>query len=127
MNNKIENLKSLILENVSIGIDLVNEINAWDNSMEYLQVYDMDSFDEIMVGFSPFEITNKMFYGNFDPNHDFFRFDGYANLESLGEYDLRDEIIENASEIAERCVELYENGHLPYLNDEILEILDSEQ
>ena len=125
--NKIESLKSLILEDTSIGIDLINEINAWDNSLEYLQVYQMDEFDGLLEGYEPLEIANRIFYGNFDPNHEFFRFNGYANLESLGEYDLRDEIIDSASEIARRTVELYEDGHLPYLNDEILEILDKEE
>ena len=126
-NTKIESLKGLILNNVSIGMDLINEINSWDGYLEYLQVYPMDEFDAALEGFSPLEIANKIYFGNFNPNHEYFRFNGYANLESLDEYDVEEEIKEYASEIAERTVELYEEGHLSYLDSEVLEILEDEE
>ncbi len=124
-NKKIERLESLILNDASVGMYLVNEINTWDSSLDYLQVFLMHEFNEFMCG-DPLEIANKIFYGDFNPNHEFFRFDAYGNLKSLNEYDLRDEIIDYSSEIAVRVVELYEGGHLDYLDDEIIEILNNE-
>ena len=125
-NTKMESLKSLILNDVSIGIDLVNEINSWDGSLEYLQVYSMDEFDELIHGYTPTEIAQKIFYGDFNPNDEYFRFNVYANLVSLDEYEIEEEIKECASEIAERTIELYGEGHLDYLDGEVLEILDEE-
>ena len=126
-NTKIESLKGLILNDTTIGMDLVNEINSWDGYLEYLQVYPMDEFDASLEGFSPLEIANKIYFGNFNPNHEYFRFNGYANLESLDEYDVEEEIKEYAFEIAQRTVELYEEGHLSYLDSEVLEILEDEE
>lgn len=127
MNKKIESLKGLILEDASLGMDLVNEINGWDGSLEYLQAYSMDEFDEIMNGFEPSEIANRIYFGDFNPNHEYFRFDVYANLESLDEYEMEEEIKDYASEIAERTVKLYEEGRLNYLQDEVLEILEDQE
>ena len=125
--NKIENLKSLILNDVSIGIGLVNDVNSWDLSLEHLQVFSMDEFNEIMEGYDPLEIANRIYFGDFNPNHEYFRFNGYANLESLDEYDLKDEIINYSSEIARRTVELYEDGKLDYLQEEVMEILEYQE
>ena len=127
MMNKIENLKGLILNDVSIGIGLVNDVNSWDLSLEHLQVFSMDEFNEIMEGYDPLEIANRIYFGDFNPNHEYFRFNGYANLESLDEYDLRDEIINYSSEIARRTVELYEDGKLDYLQEEVMEILEDQE
>ena len=127
MNKKIESLKGLILKDVLIGIGLVNDVNSWDDSLEYLQVFNMEDFDEIMEGYEPLEIANRIYFGDFNPNHEYFRFNGYANLESLNEYDLEDEIKDYASEIAQRTVELYEEGELDYLDEEVMEILEDQE
>ena len=127
MNKKMESLKGLILNDALIGIGLVNDVNSWDNSLEYLQVCQMEDFNELMHGVDPLEIANKIYFGDFNPNHEYFRFNGYANLESLDEYDLRDEIIAYASEIAQRTVELYEEGKLDYLQEEVIEILEDQE
>lgn len=48
------------------------------------EIYSMDEFDEIMDGYSPLDIVQKIYYGGgFNPNHDYFAFDGYANLVSF--------------------------------------------
>ena len=126
-NKKMETLKGLILNDVSIGIGLVNDINSWDFSLEHLQVYQMEDFNEIMEGYEPLEIANRIYFGDFNPNHEYFRFNGYANLESLDKYDLEDEIKDYSSEIARRTVELYEEGKLNYLQDEVMEILEDQE
>ena len=126
-NNKIESLKSLILNDASIGMDLVNEVNSWNNSLEHLQVYYMEDFNEIMHDTNPLEIANRIYFGDFNPNHDYFRFNGYANLESLDEYDLEDEIKDYSLEIANRTIELYEEGKLQYLDGAVLEILEDQE
>ena len=65
-------------------------------------VYDMDLIDEIFSGDSPMNILQRAFFGDFNPNHDYFKFNGYGNLES-SDYvdeliyidDLADYIIDN--------------------------------
>ena len=46
------------------------------------EIYDMDEFDEIMGNETPWDITRKCFYGDFCPNHAYFKFNGYGGLIS---------------------------------------------
>lgn len=45
--------------------------------------YSMDEFNEIMSGYEPHNLALTCFNGNFNPNHEFFTFNGYANLDSF--------------------------------------------
>lgn len=56
--------------------------DAANNMDDY--IYPMCEFDEIMDGISPMNIALSCFYGHyFSPADDYFRFNGYANLESF--------------------------------------------
>lgn len=44
--------------------------------------YEMDDIDEILSGYSPSDMLLKCYYGDINPRHDVFCFDGYANLTS---------------------------------------------
>lgn len=38
----------------------------------------------------PFEAIRSMYYGDYSPNHEFFKFNGYGNLQSIADYNLLD-------------------------------------
>lgn len=97
MTKKIENL-----------LTMVQEINAYNGSMENLELFEMDMFDDIMSGFEPMEIALKAFFGDFNPNDDYFRFNGYANLESLSYYDLENELLDYENEIIKEYTRIEE-------------------
>ncbi len=59
------------------------EISNYDD-----EIFPMDMFDEIMQECDPWEIAAKVFYGDFNPNYDYFKFNGYANLISVHKWDL---------------------------------------
>jgi hypothetical protein len=40
----------------------------------------------------PFEALRSMYYGQYSPNHEFFKFNGYGNLESIEDYNIIDYI-----------------------------------
>lgn len=71
---------------------LVNDINAWDGSLDNLQCYTMDEFDELMTGYTPMEIAQLVSYGDFNPCDEYYGFDGYGNLKSYSDYELDKEI-----------------------------------
>lgn len=70
--------------------DYLAENNYYDD-----QIYSMDEFNEIMSGTDPWEIARSTFYGDFKPCDDYFRFNGYDNLESLSEGEIENEIMSN--------------------------------
>lgn len=72
-------------------------------------IYQMGEFNEILSGTDPDDITRMMYYGKFNPNDDYFCFDGYANLASFNSYD-DDESPIYLSELAEYVIDYGADG-----------------
>lgn len=53
------------------------ETNDYDD-----EIIEMERFDEICEGMKPSEIARSIVCGDFNPNHDYFHFNGYGNFES---------------------------------------------
>ena len=118
--------KVLEIVDSDILMELVQEVNSWDGSLDYLECIDMELLDDYLIGLTPTEIANKIHYGDFNPNNDYFRFNGYANLVSLSQLEYEEELDSFEEEIVERFIELYEDGHIETTYQEILDILDDD-
>ena len=57
--------------------------NEWASETGNEVVYYIEEFDEVMQGFTPSRLANMVRYGDYNPNCDYFTFDGYGNLESI--------------------------------------------
>ena len=81
---RLEAIKK-VLEGMDTA-DIIAVHNAYcesDSNMDDY-IYNMGEFDEIMNCYTPWEVARACFYGHeFCPAHDYFRFNGYANLESF--------------------------------------------
>ena len=94
-------IKRYLLNNMETTRELVNELNSYNNCLDFLEVYYMEDLDEYLYGFEPTTILNKMFYGDFNPNNDYFKFNVYGNLESYNEWELIEEYEMYIDEIIE--------------------------
>ena len=82
-------------------VELLQHMHGYDGCFDDCVYYDMAEFDEFLDGYTPLEIAQMIFFGgNFNPNHDFFCFNAYGNLESAHWHDveakaedLKDDII----------------------------------
>ena len=92
----------------------IEHVNARDD-----EIFDMDMFNDIFDGQTPEYIACRIFYGDFNPNSDYFRFDGYGNLESIYSYELCEHV--PLDEIAQYCIDNDEDFRV----GEIFEILES--
>lgn len=94
------------------GSELANFLqcmNFYDGSFKESIYYDMDSFDEFMSNYTPSEIARMIHFGEFNPNDDYFRFDGYGNLESLDWQEISDEAESLESDIIDHLVNDYDD------------------
>jgi hypothetical protein len=94
--------------------DSTNRTDDW--------VYSMEEFDEIMSGRKPWDIVRTCYYGDLNPTHEYFWFNGYANLES-------DDWIDGEKspfDIDELVYYIVENEE-DFGNDEIAEVLEGEE
>ena len=108
----VEKMESYLRDNLDEARDIVAQANSWDGSLEELAVYSMDEFDYIIESsdLSPTELICKVQYGDFNPNDDYFTFDGLANLVSYKDYEYEELIRDNIPEIVERYIDI--SGHI---------------
>ena len=122
-------LKEKIIEGLEeLGTDellsLCREINSYDGNLDQFDIFEMDEFDEMLEGKTPTEIVNRVLYGDFNSTDDYFRFNGYCNLESLSYADIEEELDSYLGEIA-GCIE---NGnYYNMLPNSIEAIIDEEE
>ena len=122
MKNKI---RELLVSDMGLTRVVVNELNWYNGSLEFLEVYDMEEFNQFMEECEPTEIANKIFYGEFNPNDEYFRFDAYANLESLDEYDLHEDYKIYMTEIIDALINNYED--LDIEDERLIDIIEAEK
>ena len=103
------------IENLSKGelVELMQHMDGYDGCFDDCVYYDMDEFDDFMSNYSPMEIAQRIFFGNFNPNHDFFRFNGYGNLESANWLDVEAEAEDLKDDIIDHLVNYY-SGDTPW-------------
>jgi hypothetical protein len=64
------------------------DINSYSDDM----IFENDPYIINELFSDTFKALKCMFYGKYNPNHDFFKFDGYGNLESIADYNVVDYI-----------------------------------
>lgn len=80
------------------------------------QIYSMDDFEEMFALTNNFELVRMCFYGNFNPSDNYFKFNGYGNLDSTDfPADWMD--LEEVAALIIRDMDSFDN-------DEIQDILD---
>ena len=67
-----------ILENLDDSdiLSIYREMDSYD------LIFEMNEFNEICDGLEPFKVACKVIYGDFNPYHNYFKFDGYENFKS---------------------------------------------
>lgn len=92
---------------------LLWHMNAYDGCFEETECYNMEEFDEVLSGHTPMEIAQLIFFGDFNPNHDYFRFNVYGNLESANWPVVVAEAEDLESDIIDHLVHYY-RGDTPW-------------
>nr|UWG83941.1 MAG: hypothetical protein [Bacteriophage sp.] len=91
---------------------LLQHMNEYDDCFEETAYYDMEEeeFDEFLSGRTPMEIARMVFFGKFNPNKDYFRFNACGNLESADWPDIVAEAEDLESDIIDHLVHYYSGG-----------------
>ena len=124
----LNEIKELLLNDVELLKDVVTELNCWNNCLDNLQVYvnDYEFFDMFFLD-NPAEVARAIFFGDYNYNDDYVKFNAYMNLESLNELEYEELLKDNIADIIEHLEENYNNiflcdGELKILLEEIEEI-----
>ena len=121
-NELINELDSQQLNQLMIAI---NDFNGYFEDQIGDQMWiSMDCFDDYLSELTPSEIASRVAYGNFDPSHDYFRFDIYGNLESAVDWDVERDILDSADEIIEQALENW-NDIKNNLDNDLVELIEN--
>lgn len=124
-NEKHDKVVEYLNNNVEKLLSIVTDINSYNGSMEEYEYLDMADFNEIMSGKEPIEIAQDVAYGDgFNPQDDYFVFDGYGHIKSLSEFEANGELADNISDIADNLIDIpTSNLSLP---SELADIINSD-
>ena len=102
-------LKEYLLNNVEELRDVVSELNRWNGCLDWIEFFenDGDFFESFFE--NKLDAVRATFYGDYNYNDDYVRFNGYGNLESFSEYDMIEEIKAYIEEIVENLIEYKDN------------------
>ena len=125
---KKNEIREYLLNNEEILLDVVSELNSWNSCLENLDFWEND--EEFFNTFfdNPMDAIRATYYGNYNYNDDYVKFNGYGNIDSYSEYERIEEIKDNIDDIVENLVECYYNI---YINEElenlILKLLEEDE
>lgn len=135
-----EDIIQYFKENEEVFNDCIEELDSYNSYLGDDRYYSMDELDELYNGVQPSEILNRAFYGydsetyttdgsgnreygQFNPNREYFTYNGYGNLVSADYKDysgyLDEYAIEAMSENRRYIDTIDENETLSALFDEL--------
>ena len=94
-------------------VELLQHMNAYDSCFEDAIYFDMVEFDDFLSNYTPMEIAQMIWFGEFNPNVDYFRFNGYGNLESADWREVEDKAECLKDDIINHLVNYY-SGDTPW-------------
>lgn len=138
-NNNRENAINAIIEyfkeNEDVFNDCMEQLDCYNGYLGDDRYYEMYEIDEFFSDCKPSELLNRVFYGydedtssennytEFNPNREYFRFNGYGNFVSADYKDYSDHLdywaIENMSENRAEVDAIDDNSELSELFDEL--------
>ena len=118
----LNEIKELLLNDMDTLRDVVRELDGWNGCLDYLNVYNNDEeFFDIFFANNPAEVARAIYYGDFNYNDEYIKFNGYGNLETLSEYDYEELLKENVEEVIDCLIKYVE--HISIDNEELDDLL----
>ena len=123
-----EKLQGLLLEDTGYLMTIVQELNSWSSNLDYLRVYKNDEeFFEMFFQGNPMEVARAIYYGYYKYTDEYVRFNAYGNLESLDNFEYKEELKDNINEIIDELMENYNNIYLPAEIEEIFNNFEEDE
>ena len=119
----LSKIEKILRSDMHLTMDIVGQLNSLNGSFETYTLYNMCDFDVMMEGYTATELAERIYFGDFNPNGDYFYFNGYANLESIYEWEMEDHFEPILDEIIDSMIYHYDDL---YINDNNLNCLVGE-
>lgn len=115
-------LRRYLLENLEELKGVVAEINGYNGSLDYLEVWENEDYIINELFSNPYEAIRSSYFGCYNFNDSLIRFNGYGNIESLSESEYMDELTENIEDIIDELMKIYNNLNI---TEELKELIEN--
>lgn len=140
----LKNIIEYFEQNEDVFNDCIEDLDSYNGYLGDDRIYSMDELSELYSGADPIDLLNRAYfghdaetwhtnsygereYGPFNPNRDYFTFNGYGNFVSMDYKDYSDRLDKWTVEaMAENRGNLYYIDHEPELRD-LFDELEEEQ
>lgn len=112
----LSKIEKILRSDMHLTMDIVGQLNGLNGSFETYTLYNMEDFDMVMEGYTPTELAQRIFFGDFNINHDYFFFNGYANLESIYEWEMEDHFEMIIDEVVDSMIYNYDDLYIDDVN-----------
>ena len=125
----MKKIREYLLNDMDELAYIAGEINGWDGSLDWLEVYENDEeFFDMFFPNNPMEAVRRAHYGNYDYSDTLVRFNDYGNLESLNRWEYEEGLKDYIDDIMERLLSVYYEIDIEEeLNELIEEYLEEEE
>lgn len=122
---KFENIKNYLLGNEEALLNVVQEINSYNGSLDNLNFYENDEdFFNTFFADNPMEVARATFYGNYKYCDQYVRFNSYGNLESFDEYEVINLVKNYMDDVVNSLLECWEEL---YIDLQLVDLLEEEE
>ena len=106
-------IKEILINDFELTMDIVQQINSWDGALDFLEWYENDEefFDMYFQG-RVVDALQKAYYGNYNFNAPYVKFNNLENFESGYEWDVLDDYKNYIDEIIEAMLETKDNIYI---------------
>ena len=106
---KKNEIKKYLLENGETLLNIVDELNYLNGCLEDLTFFENNEefFNSNYFDYSPMEIVKIIYYGEYDYNDKYIKYDEHGNIKSFSEYELIEDIKNSIDNIVDCLVQYY--------------------
>lgn len=96
---------------------IVSECSSWNSSLEEFDYQEND--EEFFNNYfsNAMEAVRAASYGEYNYTDTYVKLDGYGNLETASDWQVREELQRNADYIIDTAIELKENINIEYITE----------
>lgn len=96
--NELDEYSLMNLNNAYCDINKYYDNQIYENNEEFFNDYFQNK---------PYEVAQSCFYGDYNFSHDFVKFNGYGNLQSIADYNLKENLVVSIETIANDIIGKY--------------------
>ena len=90
-----EYIENFIHENLDVDISMLSDYNEWLINNNYGDDYIYDNIEEMLEGCDTMRIIQATYFGNFNYADDYYKFNGYGNVDSMTDTEVIKEMKDN--------------------------------